>query len=134
MTTDEVVRRLDQALADQRMFIQQRFADAELLRVSERRADNRLLDERWNTQSKSIDSALTAAEKARVEALSTQREDSTRLSDRIKSLEDMLSNSSGRVESAREMKTDTANNRIAILMSLGLVASLVGGYIGHLIH
>ena len=134
MTTDEVVRRLDQSLADQRMFIQQRFADAELLRVSERRADNRLLDERWNTQSKSIDSALTAAEKARVEALSTQREDSTRLSDRIKSIEDMLSNSSGRVASAREFKTDTANNRIALLMSLGLVASLLSGYIGHLIH
>jgi len=96
VTHAELAHRIDQSIADFKAFVAQRFADQDTLRRSERNADNRLLDERFKTQTTTLDAAFAAAEKARQEALSTARDDASRVDARIKALENDGSKYSGR--------------------------------------
>lgn len=88
--------RLDQSMADFRIFVKEQFGNQVELNRILRDADQRLLDERFKTQTTTLDAAFAAAEKARQEALTASNDQSTRLEARIKDLEDRVNMTAGK--------------------------------------
>jgi hypothetical protein len=92
----QLSERLDQSIADFKLFMERRFADHEAYEKMARQGDIRLLDERFKTQTTTLDAAFAAAEKARQEALSTAKDDAARTDARIKAIEDKQTITGGR--------------------------------------
>lgn len=98
----DIVARLDQSIADFKSFVSQRFRDQDKLNQLWQTSNNRLLDERFATQTKALDAAFANQQLAMAAALQTANDASQRTDLRIKAIEDRQNEGSGRSAGLRD--------------------------------
>lgn len=116
---------------DFKQFVAQRFTDQDRLNEANRRADIRLLDERFKTQTDNISKAFDASEKARQEERLTSQDQLARQEGRIKELEGKVGAGLAGDDGRKSLRTDLQNYVMVFLVFGGLAANVLLALFAH---